>query len=187
MKGERRTAMQFSKHALILAVVEGLQQQGSWTGKTHVQKALFLLGASGVLEVPFPFVLYKHGPYSFDAEEELEQMKSYAALDCRTVEGYGVVLSPGSNAPLVKRLCPLPAAVQEAVDFVCLSVGRKKVAELEPLATAAWIRTRERLVEPAAVVERLRQLKPHVGPREAEEADREARRIFEAAASVAGA
>jgi hypothetical protein len=173
--------MQFSKHALILAVVEGLQQQGSWTGKTHVQKALFLLGASGVLEVPFPFVLYKHGPYSFDAEEELEQMKSYAALDCQAVEGYGVVLSPGSNAPLVKRLCPLPTAVQEAVDFVCQSVGRKKVAELEPLATAAWIRTREHVVEPAAVVERLRQLKPHVGPREAEEADREARRIFEAA------
>jgi hypothetical protein len=187
MNGERRTAMEFSKHALILAVVEGLKRQGSWTGKTHVQKALFLLDASGVLEVPFPFVLYKHGPYSFDAEEELEQMRCYAALDCQTVEGYGVVLSPGDNAPLVRRLCPLPAAVQEAVDFICRSVGRKKVAELEPLATAAWIRTQEKVVEPGAVVERLRQLKPHVGVREAEEADGEARRIFEAAAGLAGA
>lgn len=173
--------MEFSKHALILAVVEGLRQQGSWTGKTHVQKALFLLDASGVLEVPFPFVLYKHGPYSFDAEDELEQMKSYAALDCQTVEGYGVVLSPGANAALIKRVAPLPVAVQEAVDFICRSVGRKKVAELEPLATAAWIRRQEKLVEPEAVVRRLRELKPHVGQREAEEADGEARRIFEAA------
>ncbi len=178
--------MQFDKHALILAVVEGLKQQGSWTGKTHVQKALFLLDASGALQIPFQFVLYKHGPYSFDAEAELEQMKSYAALDSKTVEGYGVVLSPGANASYVKRLHPLPGADQEAVDFVCRSVGRKTVAELEPLATAAWIRTREAVVEPDAVVERLRQLKPHVGIREAEEADREVRRIFEVAASVAG-
>jgi hypothetical protein len=58
------------------------------------------------------------------------------------------------------------------------------VAELEPLAPAAWIRTQERLVEPDAVVERLRRLKPHVGLREAEEADGEARRLFEAAANV---
>ncbi len=179
--------MQFDKHALILAVVEGLKQQGSWTGKTHVQKTLFLLRASGMLEVPFQFVLYKHGPYSFDAEAELEQMKSYAALDSKTVEGYGVVLGPGGNAPYVKRQCPLSAAVQEAIEFVCRSVGRKKVAELEPLATAAWIRTREEVVEPDTVVERLRQLKPHVGIREAEEADREIRRIFDAARSVAGA
>jgi len=174
--------MQFGKHALILAVVEGLRQRGSWTGKTHVQKALFLLQASGALEVPFAFVLYKHGPYSFDAEAELEQMKSYAALDSRAVEGgYGAVLGPGSNAALIQRLNPLPAAVREAVDFICRAVGCKTVAELEPLATAAWIRAREGLVEPGAVVERLRQLKPHVGLREAEEADREARRIFETA------
>jgi hypothetical protein len=178
--------MEFSKHALILDIVEGLKREGSWTGKTHVQKALFLLGASGVLRVPFEFVLYKHGPYSFDAEAELEQMKSYAALDSRTVEGwYGAVLSPGANAPLIKRLCPLPANAREAVEFVCRSVGRKTVAELEPLATAAWIRTREGIVEPDAVVERLRQLKPHVGIREAEEADREARRIFDAAGGIA--
>jgi hypothetical protein len=180
--------MQFGKHALILAVVEGLKREGSWTGKTHVQKTLYLLQASGALEVPFAFVLYKHGPYSFDAEAELEQMKSYAALDSRTVEGwYGAVLGPGSNAALIKRLNPLPAAVQEAVDFICRAVGCKTVAELEPLATVAWIRTREGLVEPDAVVERLRQLKPHVGIREAEEADREARRIFESAAGVARA
>jgi hypothetical protein len=179
--------MQFDKHALILAVVEGLKQQGSWTGKTHVQKALFLLDASGRWIVPFRFVLYKHGPYSFDAEAELEQMKSYSALKSDTVEGwYGAVLSPGTNAPLVKRLSPLPGATQEAVEFICRSVGRKKVNELEPLATAAWIRTREGVVDPYKVAERLLQLKPHVGIRMAEEADREARKILDSAGSVVG-
>jgi uncharacterized protein YwgA len=72
--------MQFKKHAFILAVIDGLHRHGSWTGKTHVQKALSLLRDSGRVPVPFQFVLYKHGPYSFDVEAELEQMQSYGAI-----------------------------------------------------------------------------------------------------------
>ena len=117
--------MQFDKHALILAVVEGLNQQESWTGKTHVQKALFLMDAAGLLKAPFHFVLYKHGPFMTDFEAELEQMKSYAALKSDTVEGwYGVRLSPGMNAALVKRMsrCAGIAALEE--QSVCLPLRR---------------------------------------------------------------
>ena len=63
--------MDFKKHAIILAVIDALHRHGSWTGKTHVQKALSLLRDAGSTEVPFQFVLYKHGPYSFDIEDEL--------------------------------------------------------------------------------------------------------------------
>jgi hypothetical protein len=174
--------MRFDKHALILAVVEGLNKQGSWTGKTHVQKALFLLDASGLLKAPFNFVLYKHGPYLTDFETELEQMKSYAALKSDTVEGWhGVRLSPGTNASMVERMSPLSEAAQKSVDLVCRFVGRKGVAELEPLATAVWIRTREGVVDPDDVATRLHQLKPHVALHDAENADREARRFLESA------
>jgi hypothetical protein len=174
--------MQFGKHALILAAVEGLQRHGSRTGKTHVQKSLFLSDASGVLKAPFNFVLYKHGPYSFDFETELEQMKSYAALNSDTVEGwYGVRLSPGMNASLVKRVAPLPDATQEAIEFVCRFVGNKGVVELERLATAVWIRTRECIVDSEKVALRLHQLKPHVAVHDAENADREARNLLDSA------
>jgi len=177
--------MRFDKHALILAVIEGLNQHESRTGKTHVQKALFLLDASGLLKAPFNFVLYKHGPYLTDFEIELEQMKSYAALKSDTVEGwYGVRLSPGMNALFVKRMSPLSEASRRAVDLVCRFVGRMGVMELEPLATAIWIRTREGVVDPDDVAARLHQLKPHVSVHKAEEADREARKLLDSAESV---
>jgi hypothetical protein len=174
--------MRFDKHALILAVVEGLRQQGSWTGKTHVQKTLFLLDASGFLKTSFNFVLYKHGPYSFDFVTELEQMKSYAALNCDTAERWhGVRLSPGMNTPFVKRAAPLPDTTQKAIELACHFVGTKGVVELEPLATAVWIRTREHVVDPEKVALRLHQLKPHVAVHDAQSADREARNLLDAA------
>ena len=84
--------MEIKKHAIILGVIESLNEHESWTGKTHVQKALWLLSAVGDIEVPFRFVLYKHGPYSFDVEEESEQMKGYAAVTVDTIPGMGVSL-----------------------------------------------------------------------------------------------
>ena len=57
--------MDFKKHAFILAVIESLHKYGSWTGKTHVHKSLSLLRDRGNIDVPFSFVLYRHGPYSF--------------------------------------------------------------------------------------------------------------------------
>ena len=180
--------MRFDKHALILAVVESLNKHESRTGKTHVQKALFLLDACGLLKAPFNFVLYKHGPYLTDFETELEQMKSYAALKSDTVDGwYGVRLSPGMNASLVKRSSPLPEASQKSVDLVCGQIGRMGVIELEPLATASWIRMRERVVDPDGVAARLHELKPHVSPQKAEEADRQARKLLDAAKTVVDA
>jgi hypothetical protein len=177
--------MQFDKHALILAVVEGLNLRGSWTGKTHVQKALFLMDAAGLLKAPFHFVLYKHGPFTIDFETELEQMKSYAALKSDTVEGwYGVRLSPGTNAPMVKQVSPLPVATLKAVELICQFVGRKGVVDLEPLSTAVWIRTREGVADADEVAARLHQLKPHVALPDAENADRESLRLFESAQNL---
>src|SRR5947207_587313 len=116
--------MQFKKHAILLAVIECLRRRGSWTGKTHVQKALSLLRDSRRMPVPFQFVLYKHGPYSFDVEAELEQLQSYGGI---TVEpnqhGYGVVLCPGMMADFVRAMEPLAPNELRAIEDVCEFVG----------------------------------------------------------------
>ena len=164
--------MDFKKHALILAVIDRLHKHGSWTGKTHLQKALFLLSALGAIQVPFQFVLYKHGPYSFDVEEELEQMKGYAAVVSEAVPEYGVVLRAGTSARFVKDKAPLSEAELKTIEQVCTFVGSKKATELERIATAAWIRTREQVTEEISVATRLNQLKPHVSVMEAAEADK---------------
>jgi uncharacterized protein YwgA len=52
--------------AILTRLIEQLRNGGSWCGETHVQKATFFL--QELLNVPLSldFILYKHGPFSFD-------------------------------------------------------------------------------------------------------------------------
>lgn len=164
--------MNYRKPALVLAVIRGLRAHGSWTGKTHVQKSLFLMKMTSQIDIPFAYVLYKHGPYSFELESELEQMRSYAAVKAEPdPDGYGVVLMPGPGAAFVEQGARLNEVEQAQVEQICRFVGKRNVSELERLATAAWIRVNESLDESRAVASRLNQLKPHVPLQEAEAAD----------------
>lgn len=166
--------MQYKKHAILLAVIECLLRHGSWTGKTHVQKALSLLRDSGRMPVPFEFVLYKHGPYSFEIEAELEELRSYGGITVEPNEqGYGVVLQPGTMASFVHAMAALSPNELQAIESVCEFIGNRNVAELERLATASWIRHQEGKSERADVAERLHALKPHIAVADAERADSE--------------
>lgn len=171
--------MNFHKHSIILATIEALHQHGSWTGKTHLQKALSLLETTSPIALPFEFILYKHGPYSFDVEAELEQMKSYAAIIATPVpDYYGVVLQRAQNADYVEQAVPLDAVTKDAIERVCAFVGKSDVKELEKLATAAWIRAKEEVAEPQSVAERLHELKPHISVAEAQVADEKIRALI---------
>lgn len=166
--------MDFRKHAIILAVIEALHRHGSWTGKTHVQKALSLLRDARTADVPFQFVLYKHGPYSFDIEDELEQMQSYGAIAVEpNPAGYGVVLQSSSGARLVSGFATLMEREKQAIEEVCEFVGNRTVGELERLATASWIRSQEHISDAKQAAERLHTLKPHIPIADAEKAYRE--------------
>jgi hypothetical protein len=165
--------MDFRKHAPILAVIDKLRQHGSRAGKTHLQKTLFLAGTA-FMETSFEFVLYKHGPYSFDMEHELEQMRSYGAITVEPAsDGYDVFLLAGEMAPFVRRGAPLTPQEQTAIDRACAFVDSKNVAELERLATAAWIRTQEGITDGEGVALRLHELKPHIPVQAARQADLE--------------
>jgi uncharacterized protein YwgA len=168
--------MEFAKHALILAMIDALQSHGSRTGKTHVIKGLFLASAARLFESPFQFFLYKHGPYSSDIEECIEQMKSYGALEVEPAfDGYGVILSPGQMASFLRQKAPVSVGTQEAINQVCQFLRYQNVNYLERLATAAWIRSREGVGEPDEVARRLNELKPHIPLAEARQADDELR------------
>jgi hypothetical protein len=53
-------------YALVGAIIKELADAGSWCGETHIQKTAYV--AKELLGVPIAasFILYKHGPYSFD-------------------------------------------------------------------------------------------------------------------------
>ncbi|MCA9049586.1 MAG: hypothetical protein KDA89_12705 [Planctomycetaceae bacterium] len=162
--------MNLHRHALIIAVVERLQNAGSWTGKTHVQKALSLLADTTNFDLPFSRVLYKHGPYSFDVAAALQEMKSYAAVNFVVKRPFGESFSVGAGAEFVKQHA-LSIDEAHAVEKICKFVGQRGVMDLERIATAAWIRKREGLQDRQKVAERLHQLKPHVSVEQAIAAD----------------
>lgn len=170
--------MDFKKHSFILAVIEGLKGKGSWTGKTHVQKTLFLLHSALCRPLPFDFILYKHGPYSFDVEEEMERMRSYKAVDQTPVPDYGVILKPGEMAEFLQDIAPLDHDETTAIDKVCDFVGTKDVKDLERLATAAWIRSEEGLKNHDEIATRLHFLKPHISEAAAKSASEEVLSLF---------
>src|SRR5271155_2270741 len=109
--------MDFHKHALILAMITSLRRQGSRTGKVHIIKGLFLAKAAGLLDVPLDFFLYKHGPYSVEIEENIEQMKSYAAVEVESAfDGYGVILTPGDNASFPEQRAALTVSERTGIE-----------------------------------------------------------------------
>ena len=117
-------------------------------------------------------MLYKHGPYSFEVETELEQMQSYGAIAVElNGDGYGVVLRPDDMASFVQTLETLSPEERQGIDAVCKFVGSRNVTDLERLATASWIRRQEGVTQPPEVARRLHSLKPHVSIEEAERAD----------------
>lgn len=166
--------MQYKQHAFILEIIESLHRHESRTGKTHVQKAISLLRDLGKVNVPFEFVLYRHGPYSFQVEEALEQMQSYDAIRAEpNAGGYGAVLRTGSMADFSRSHEALTEKEKLAVDEVCKFVARRNVLDLERLATASWIRHQEQVTQSDQVAIRLNTLKPHISIDKAETANAE--------------
>ena len=70
-------------------LVEGMEQKLQWAGETHIQKALYFLHS--MLNVPclYNFVLYKHGPYSFDLHDDLGKMRAHLVLEIEPRRPYG--------------------------------------------------------------------------------------------------
>lgn len=159
--------MDFRGHAFLLEAVEQFHANGELPKITHLQKAMFLLRTVNVTEVPFSFILYKHGPFSLDVESELSEMKSYCAICSDLRPGLSQVLQPGTKAPLLRQKVQLRDEERAAVAEVCRFLARKPLVEIELLATAAWIKANEQPGSLDAIADRLQVLKPYVSRPEA--------------------
>ena len=143
----------WERHAVLLDLIGGLNDAGSWTGETHVQKCAYFLEAG--LEVPLDldFILYKHGPYSFDLADLIGELrgKLLVALE-RTPAPYGpkLIVSQSGTA-LVGRFPRIVGKFHEPIEFVSKSLGLRNVKELERVANRVvcdtavrWLRRRSR-------------------------------------------
>ncbi len=161
--------------SVLLSLTQQLRREGSWTGETHVQKAAYVL--TRVLGVPlgYEFILYKHGPFSFDLRRELNAMRAegFLAWEVRALP-YGPSLKEGELADALKRQFSAAAKrYEKQIEFVAKRLGGKDVKTLERFATAIYV-TLDMEAPREERAARIHKLKPHVSIPEAELAVKEA-------------
>jgi hypothetical protein len=147
-------------------------RKGSWCGETHIQKAAFFLQEMLSVDMGYEFILYKHGPFSFELRDELVSMQADQLLELAVrQQGYGpTYLVTEFGGDFLKRFPKTTARYLDQVAFVSDEMGDKGVAELEKLATAFFIANRERSMSTEDRAQMLVELKPHISLSEARRA-----------------
>jgi uncharacterized protein YwgA len=174
--------------AILTELMDQLRARGSWCGETHVQKAVYFLQETLGVPTGFEYILYKHGPYSFDLTADLTGLRADFLLDLNhRSPGYGPGLVPtATSKELRDRYVRTLANHRPQVEFISEAFGSKGVADLEKLATALFV-TGE-LGENASLAERanrIHELKPHVSVADAQAALQEYERIARDAKALA--
>jgi uncharacterized protein YwgA len=155
--------------AVLTRLIEQLRRNGSWCGETHVQKAALFL--QDLMRVPLglDFILYKHGPFSFDLRDELTSLRADGLVKLEPQQGYGPRIATTDRSTYIQGLYSKTLEKYDSpISFVAEKLGRKRVTDLERLATAFYVTNQ--IADHSSVDERaaeLTALKPHIGRDEA--------------------
>jgi len=158
------------KATLLAALAEKLREAGSWCGETHLQKAVYFFQELLGVPTEFEFILYKHGPFSFDLRDEITAMRADGLLELKPMPfPYGPSLVPTREGlGLLGAFPKTLSRYEKVINFVAENIGNRKAADLERLATALYI-TREgqapTTIKGRAI--RMHELKPHISVEEA--------------------
>lgn len=169
--------------ALVTRLIELLREQGSWCGETHIQKSTLFV--QDLMQVPlgFNFILYKHGPFSFDLRDELTGYRADGLIRLEPQWSYGPRITPTERSKYIQSISSKTLTKYgDRVAFVANKVGAKGVTELERLATGFFVTRSTGGNE--SIDDRSRQLtelKPHIVPEIARAAVEEVDRIIEEA------
>ncbi len=160
------------REAVVLALADKLKEQGSWCGETHLQKAAYFLEELANVPLGLGFILYKHGPFSFELRDEITAMRADGLIQMQLQPyPYGPsLLTTDNGRRLQKRWPKTLSRHSDSIAFVAEHLGNLGVAELERLATALFI-TKKHLGESVEFrAHWLHELKPHVSISEARSA-----------------
>ena len=87
--------------AILTRLASELKQHGSWCGETHLQKAVYLMQELFEVSPDFEFILFKHGPFSFELRDELTALRGdgYFRLEAMPMP-YGPKLQVDNRSPV---------------------------------------------------------------------------------------
>lgn len=155
----------YEMFSVLLNVMDSLRQAGSWCGETHVQKAAYLLKHFSGVELPQEFVLYKHGPYSFDLSNDLGTMLAYGLIELESKGKYGPTIIPTALGQKLMREKRITPQRKRRIQFIASKFAGKGVSDLERLATAYFLTCQRPIRQRTDVkgrAEELVSIKPHV-------------------------
>jgi uncharacterized protein YwgA len=163
--------------AVLANLIQALHRVHSWCGETHIQKAVYFLQNADVVPLGYNYILYKHGPYSFDLTEDLGTMRGAGFTELAVpVAGYGPSIRLTRLAEEVflhQEQDDEVDAVTPIIEDIVLWLGTKDVRSLERVATAYYVLRENPAAEPQSRAQRLRKLKPHISEGESIAAFRE--------------
>lgn len=151
------------KAAVLTRLIQRLGDNESWCGETHIQKATYFLQSLTGVPLEFDFILYKHGPFSFDLRDELTALRADGLLTLESRRPYGARMTVTKQSDYIQGLHPKTLSKYEnQVDFVAKKIGQKGVVELERLATALYVTKNFEDLTVDEKAEKLTSLKPHI-------------------------
>ncbi len=160
---------------ILFHLIDSLRDENSWCGETHIQKASYLLTELCGIPIEGDFILYKHGPFSFDLRDELTALRADGLLMIEPQPPYGprFKVSPAGES-LKERFPKTLRSYRKYIESVAEVVGRNGVSELECLATALYItRNNHEMISEGKRAQELHSLKPHVPLETAKQAIKE--------------
>jgi len=166
-------------YALIGLIVQQLKARGSWCGETHIQKTAY--AAKEVLKVPLStsFVLYKHGPYSFDLNGILTSMRADRLLSLVPKGQYGPSFSiEPAMSDVFRRFDAQIGPLKSKIQHVATAFAAKNVSDLEEIATAIYITKKMPQASAEVRASELNRVKPHINVQSALTAVAEADRFL---------
>ncbi len=169
--------------SIILELLDELKKKGSWCGETHIQKAMYFLQELAGVPTGFTYILYKHGPFSFDFRDELTALRADGLLELTPQPyPYGPSLSVTDNGNELKARFPKTLGrYRDNINFVAQKLGDKGVTELERLATALYVSKKHPEENNHKIGEMIKALKPHISAEQARAAADEVKEMIEAA------
>jgi hypothetical protein len=150
--------------ALLTELVERMRAQNSWCGETHMQKATFFLQELLDVDLDYEFIVYKHGPFSFDLRDELGELVSDRLIRYDPqLPPYGPRISTTEEAERIRQTYPRTLARHvEQIRFVAEKLDARGVVDLERLATALFVTLEAPHAGRGERARSLRLLKPHI-------------------------
>jgi hypothetical protein len=176
------TETDLQKHAAIVALIESLREKGNWCGETNVQKTAYFVEILSDHCLGLDFVLYKHGPFSFELNELLSFMGALRFLEDEIANPrYGPRLRPNPDASkmLQGQFGQLSNKLKGVTAFVVDHLASSGIVSVERLGTALYFTRQERIEDKQARAAQIHKVKPHITEQDALQAVNEVDEILE--------